>query len=229
MVRVPGVLATAVIIQLSPASHVVAATYGLLEGVVSVPSLVAELRLDDIETGAWLGSAPSREPGAVAKFSFGEASVTQFYYRYDYDPVMQGLDVSRRSRQGELASAGLSQTWRIDDRGRRFTIGYEFARDGKDDLSFIRQGHSINFSGRIPLRWGMDARLEADYGFSNYPEYQGAFDQVSSRRGYAAGLVGTYGLRLRGSLHYTYADEAFDDSVLSRRYKSWGLNLRYTY
>ncbi|MDH3690178.1 MAG: hypothetical protein OEU36_11940 [Gammaproteobacteria bacterium] len=156
---------------------------------------------------------------------------TQFYYRSSGQggfggemPNIRGLNQAT-----ELDAAGLAQVWRFTDGGGQLRLGYEFAHDRTEDLRYVKVGHSLNLSGRFPLRWGLHARMAADYSVNTYPEYEGSSDLVSERWGYSAGLVGSFGARFEGGVHYLHTAEEFDDSVPSYGRRGWGLNLRYIY
>lgn len=204
--------------------------------------LYAELRLD--QGPDWVGG--SRPPDAWGlfrrtladratgheltfgpKITFTKDSAAYLYFRNGRDGVT-APGFKLRSYGDELDRAGLAQIWRIADRGQ-FRIGYEFGREPTEDNGYVGRGHRMNLSSRIPLHWGVHARLEADYSRSAYHQDQGTLGFASSRQEYTAGLVGVFGTRFRGSLLFRYADEDFENSVPSYRRTAWGLNLRYTY
>jgi hypothetical protein len=129
----------------------------------------------------------------------------------------------------ERLSTGLAQTWYLGTRDAELQLGYEFEQGTSEELYERMQGHRINVSGSFPLAWGFNADLAAGYSRYSYPESSGALELQSDRLSVNAGISRMFSTRLSGSLRFNYADEEFDDSPLSYRRHTWGLNFRYRY
>lgn len=176
---------------------------------------------------------PYTDSTTESVFRFGpEVSLTpglstRLYYR-------QGRDTADLLRPygdfefDDVSGAGLSQTWWISDLAN-VELGYEFEQHNATDRPYSMEGHRVNLAGRIPIRWGVHARFEAAYSWNSYPEYFGTAGLESDRRAVSAGLAGSLGEQLSGSVMFHYADETFDDDFLSYRRSAWGLNLHYAY
>ncbi len=148
---------------------------------------------------------------------FTRDDVSEMGYRYQ---PPKAADVWR---------TGLAQIWNLPAWQAEIVLGYEFEQGPSSEFSDGLQGHTLNLRGRIPLRWGFEASLEAGVSRFNYPEYVGSWDLESDRRSIRAGVTRSFTEQLQADFLFMYADEAFDASPLSYRSHTWGLNLRYDY
>ncbi len=124
---------------------------------------------------------------------------------------------------------GLAQIWNLPAWQAQILLGYEFEQGLSSEFSDGLKGHSLNLRGRVPLGWGFEANLEAGVSRQLYPEYGGAWELESDRRSFRAGVSRSFSEQLKADFLFMYADEAFEQSPLSYRSLSWGLNLRYDY
>ncbi len=159
-------------------------------------------------------------------FSAATGSVTRLYYGVTQDYIAQD---TRLTGDVERMRTGLAQTWYLGARDAELQLGYEFEQGPREQLYERMQGHRINVSGSFPLAWGFNADLAAGYSRYTYPESNGSLELQSDRLNVNAGISRMFSTRLSGSLQFNYADEEFDDSPLSYRRHTWGLNLRYRY
>jgi hypothetical protein len=157
--------------------------------------------------------------------------VTAFvYYRHGRETFAaedRKHDVQTRDQTSH--AAGLAQVWQFGGNRGQLRLGYEFESSSALDESYRGAAHTLNLGGRIPLIGGVDARFDAGYSWTNYPEYRGLLDVESYRRAFSAGLSSAVGGNLQANLNYTYADEESEEDLLSYRREVWGVNLLYSY
>ncbi len=162
-------------------------------------------------------------------FSAVPGSVTRLYYGVTQDYIADEVGAYGLAGDVERLSTGLAQTWYLGEGDAEFRLGYEFEQGTSEELYERMQGHRINVSGSFPLAWGFNADLTAGYSRYSYPEPNGSLELQSDRLSVNAGISRMISTRLSGSLRFNYADEEFDDSPLSYRRHTWGLNFKYRY
>jgi hypothetical protein len=162
-------------------------------------------------------------------FSVAPGFSTRLYYGVKQDYITQDVGLYGLAGDVERLSTGLAQTWYLSARDAALQLGYEFEQGTSEEAYERMQGHRINVSGSFPLAWGFNAALAAGYSWYSYPESGGSLEQQSDRLSVNAGISRMFSTRLSGSLQFNYADEEFDDSPLSYRRHTWGLNFRYRY
>jgi hypothetical protein len=152
------------------------------------------------------------------------------YYRYSQDHYDDELlHAGGWLGDGVSSSLGVAQTWHFAGHRGMVRLGYEVGSGQSDDARLRRESQRLNLSSRIPLFWGLRADLEADLSHNVYPDYAGAGAVSGIRREFRAGLSSSFGDSFEAAIQYRFADEDADVDALSRRYESWGMNLRYTY
>ena len=182
---------------------------------------------------SFTGTAPYDTENAVSfgpGFSFTPNTVTQLFYSLSQEQSQDGV-VGRERWGGDSSSqrTGLSQTWFFARQRAQITLGYEFEQSDTEDIYDDLRAHSVVFSSRFPLFWGLSARLNADYAQHSYVDYLGAGDAESDRQLFQATIDHSFTRRLYGEFQFSYLNEEFDDADLSYRRYVWGLNLRYRY
>lgn len=163
------------------------------------------------------------------KLYFSPDSFAQLFYSFARDDVNDGVNSSRWGGDSIAQRSGLSQTWYLARRRAQITLGYGFEQSETEDLYDDLRAHSVIFSSRFPLFWGLSARIYADYAQNSYDNYLGAGDVGSDRKLFLASIDQSLGRGLLGELRFSYMDEDFDDAELSYRRYVWGLNLKYSY
>jgi len=152
------------------------------------------------------------------------------YYRYSQDQYDDELlRAGGWLGDGVSSSLGVAQTWHFAERRGMVRLGYELESGQSDDARLRRESQRLNLSSRIPLFWGLRADLEADLSRNVYPDYAGVGAASGIRREFRAGLSSSFSDSFEAAIQYRFADEDADVDTLSRRYESWGMNLRYTY
>lgn len=165
-----------------------------------------------------------------SKFRVGDNSETYLYYGQDRDELDVAAELYGDFGDAETTRTGLSQTLFFADQQAQVGVGYEYATGDRDDVYRDLEGHEINVSGQLHIGWGISARLEAGYGLYSYGEYEGARGDVNSARtNMRAGIRQSFTPSLSWGAHYSYIDEDFVLSDLSRTRRTWGLNLEYRY
>ncbi|MDH3279648.1 MAG: hypothetical protein OEQ18_00785 [Gammaproteobacteria bacterium] len=132
-------------------------------------------------------------------------------------------------KAADVWRTGLAQIWNLPAWQAQILLGYEFEQGPSSEFSDGLKGHSLNLRGNMPLWWGFEANLEAGVSRQIYPEYGGAWELASDRRSIRAGVSRSFTEQLKADFLFMYADEAFEESPLSYRSHTWGLNLRYDY
>jgi hypothetical protein len=157
--------------------------------------------------------------------------VTAFvYYRHGRESfVAEDRNRELHAHDQTSQAAGLAQVWQLGESKGELRLGYEFESSHALDESYRGAAHTLNLGGRIPLFDGLDARFDAGYSWTNYPEYQGLLDVASYRRAFSAGLSSAARGNFQANIHYTYADEESDEDLVSYRREVWGLNFLYNY
>lgn len=162
-------------------------------------------------------------------FSFTPNTATQFFYSLSEEQSQDDLSTARWGGDSSSQRTGLSQTWFFARQRAQITLGYEFEQGDTEDIYDDLRAHSVVFSSRFPLFWGLSARLKADYAQNSYLDYLGSSDVESDRQLFQATIDHSFTRRLYGEFQFSYLNEEFDDADLSYRRYVWGLNLRYRY
>ncbi len=163
------------------------------------------------------------------QISLTAASTTRIYYGVSRDSMLGDDWRLSLGTNSELSRTGLAQTWYITEREAEVQLGYEFEQGSSEEIYDYVEGHRVNVRGRFPLGEGVDASVAARYSRLSYPEYNGLQDLQSDRLSFRAGINRSFSKRLTGSLHFTYANEDFEDTPVSYLRHAWGLNLKYEY
>lgn len=173
----------------------------------------------DVGTGFTAGPGLSLTPN----------SITRLFVSLSQEQVRDDIDAARWGGDSATQRTGLRQTWFLARRRAQITLDYGFERGDTEDIYDDRRSHSIVLSSRFPLFWGLSARINADYAHNSYLEYLGINDVNSDKQLFQASINRSFTERLYGEFQFSYLNEKFDDSELSYRRYSWGLNLRYQY
>ncbi len=163
------------------------------------------------------------------KFSFVPNSFAQLFVSLSRRQILDERSYGSWGGDSFTQKAGLSQTWFLARRKAQITLGYGFEQGDTEDLYNDLRSHSVVFSSRFPLFWGLSARIQADYAHNTYQDYLGASDANSESQLFLAGINRAFSERLYGEFQFSYLNEDFDDADLSYRRTVWGLNLRYQY
>lgn len=163
------------------------------------------------------------------RFSFSPDVFTDLYYSLEQGEAVDDLNRDRWGGDSLMQRAGLTQTWFLARRKAKITLGYGFEQGDTQDLYDDLRRHSLVFSSRFPLFWGLSARIKADYAQNTYLDYLGAGEAGSDTQMFRAAIDRSFSQRLYGEFQFSYLNEEFDDSDLSYRRYIWGLNLRYRY
>ena len=175
--------------------------------------------------------AYSTETGFSAgpSLSLSPDSVTQLFVSLSQEQVRDDIDTARWGGDSYTQRTGLRQTWYLARHRARITLDYGFEQSDVDDLYDDRRSHGLVLSSRFPLFWGLSARIHADYAHNSYLDYLGFNDVSSDKQLFQASINRSFTERLYGEFRFSYLNEEFDDSELSYRRYSWGLNLQYRY
>ena len=163
------------------------------------------------------------------KFSFLPSSITQLFVSLSRRQMLDEANYDPWGGNSFSQKTGLSQTWFLARRKAQITLGYGFEQGDTEDLYDDRRSHSVVFSSRFPLFWGLSARIQADYAHNTYQDYLGTNGASSEKQLFLAGINRAFSQRLYGEFQFSYLNEDFDDTDLSYRRYVWGLNLRYRY
>lgn len=162
-------------------------------------------------------------------FSVSPNSITHLFHSLSDEQNTNDEYPARWGGDSQAQRTGLTQTWFFARRKAHITLSYEFEQSETQALYEDLSGHSIVFSSRFPLFWGLSARISADYANNSYQEYLGVDDVGSEKQLFQAAIDHSLSRRLYGEFGFSYLNEDFDDSELSYRRYVWGLNLRYRY
>lgn len=177
-------------------------------------------------------SQPYEQESGVSvgpRFSFTPNSFTQLFISLSREQALDELSHDRWGGNSFTQRAGLSQTWYLARPKAQITLGYGFEQGDTQDLYEDLRSHSVVFSSRFPLFWGLSARIQADYAHSAYRDYLGVSEVDSDKQLVLAAINRAFTQRLYGEFQFSYLNEDFDDTDLSSRRYVWGLNLRYRY
>ena len=163
------------------------------------------------------------------KLFFSPDSFAHLYYSFESEDTYDDSATDRWGGDSTAQRAGLNQTWYLARRRAQIILGYGFEQSGSEDLYDDLRAHSVVFSSRFPLFWGLSARIQADYAHNSYDGYLGVSDVDSDRKLFQASIDQSLGRGLLGEFRFSYMDEDFDDPDLSYRRYVWGLNLKYRY
>ena len=163
------------------------------------------------------------------KFSFLPNSFAQLFVSLSQQQVRDDAKYGPWGGDSYTKRTGLSQTWFLARRKAKITLGYGFEQGDTEDLYEDLRSHSVVFSSRFPLFWGLSARIQADYAHNTYQDYLGISGVGSEKQFFLAGISRAFSQRLYGEFQFSYLNEDFDDTDLSYRRYVWGLNLRYRY
>ena len=163
------------------------------------------------------------------QFSFLPNSITQLFVSLSRRQMFDETNYDPWGGNSFTQKTGLSQTWFLARRKARITLGYGYEQGDTEDLYDDLRSHSVLFSSRFPLFWGLSARIQADYAHNTYQDYLGINSVSSEKQLFLAGINRAFSQRLYGEFQFSYLNEDFDDSDLSYRRYVWGLNLRYRY
>ena len=163
------------------------------------------------------------------KFSFLPNSFTQLFVSLSQRQMLDETSYDPWGGDSLKQKAGLSQTWFSARRKAQITLGYGFEQGDTEDLYDDLRSHSVVFSSRFPLFWGLSARIHADYAHNTYQDYLGTSEATSEKQLFLAGIHRAFTERLYGEFQFSYLNKDFDDTDLSYRRAVWGLNLRYRY
>ena len=173
----------------------------------------------EVGTGLYAGSGLSVSPN----------SLTQLFVSLSQQQVREQTDAGTWGGDSFNRRAGLKQTWYMARRRAHITLDYGLEQGDTENLYQDRRSHSIVLSSKFPLFWGLSARINADYAHNTYQDYLGAADVSSDTQLFQASINRSFSERLYGEFQFSYLNEDFDDSELSYRRYSWGMNLRYKY
>lgn len=163
------------------------------------------------------------------RFSFTPNSFTQLFVSLSREQALDEINHGPWGGDSFTQRTGLSQTWYLARPRAQITLGYGFGRGETEDLYADLRSHSVVFSSRFPLFWGLSARIQADYAQNAYRDYLGVSEVDSEKQLFLAGINRAFTQRLYGEFQFSYLNEDFDDANLSYRRYVWGLNLRYRY
>lgn len=163
------------------------------------------------------------------RFAFSPNTFTNLFYSLGQGQSLDDLNRDRWGGDSSTQRAGLTQTWFLARRKANITLGYGFEQSETEDLYQDLRAHSLAFSTKFPLFWGLSARIQADYALNTYDDYLGAGEVESDRQMFRAAINREFSRRLYGEFRFSYLNEEFDDTELSYRRYVWGLNLRYRY
>ena len=163
------------------------------------------------------------------RFSFLPNSFTQLFVSLSRRQMLDETYHDPWGGDSFTQGTGLSQTWFLARRKAQITLGYGFEQGDTEDLYDDRRSHSVVFSSRFPLFWGLSARIQANYAHNTYQDYLGTNGANSEKQLFLAGIHRAFSQRLYGEFRFSYLNEDFGNTDLSHRRTVWGLNLRYQY
>lgn len=193
--------------------------------------LVASLRYE-FRTVLLDGDTYSRSHALTAgtQIGFTRGTTTDFYYRYTRDVFTnKGFDPAMSSRDADNHVLGLAQTWYFADRKGQLRVGYEFQDNVSEGLNFRMKGHKISVGATVPVGWGVQANISADYGHERYPDFQGPDIRKTDRQGLNAGLLKWLNRHFLARLDYAYTNEGSNYEILSYRRETLGGSISYVY
>ena len=110
-----------------------------------------------------LGQPYEQETGLSVgpKFSFTPNSFTQLFVNLSREQVFDDINYGPWGGDSFTQRTGLNQTWYLARPKAQITLGYGFEQGDTEDLYKDLRGHSVVFSSRFPLFWGLSARIRA--------------------------------------------------------------------
>lgn len=192
-----------------------------------VASLKYELRAVLVDEDMY-----SRSHALTAGTQIGltRGTTTHFHYQYTRDVFAnKGFDRALSSRDADNHVLGLSQVWYFANRKGQVRAGYEFQDNVSEGVNFRMKGHKFSAGGTVPVGWGVQANLGAEYSHGRYPEFQGPVIRKTDRWGFNAGLSKWLGRFFLLRLDYAHTDEDSSYEILSYRRGILGVSISYVY
>jgi len=167
---------------------------------------------------------------AGTQIGFTQNTTTHFDYRYTRDIFMdKGFDPAMSSRDADNHVLGFAQVWYFADRKGQVKVGYEFQNNDSEGVNFRMKGHKFSVGGTVPVGWGVQANIGADYSREPYPDFQGPVIKKTERWGFNAGLSRWFSQRFLARLDYAYTNEDSSYEILSYRRDILGGSISYVY
>lgn len=152
------------------------------------------------------------------------------YYRFTLDDFEdEGFDPAISSRDADNQAVGAGLTWYFADRKGSLRLGYEYQTNQADGLNFDFEGHKVALAVSVPVAWGIQGTIEADYARETYDQFQGPARRKTDRWRAGASLSRWLWRGLFGKLTFGYTDE--DSSYAALSYRRWiiGASVGYSY
>ncbi len=167
---------------------------------------------------------------AGSQIGFTPETTTHAYYRFTRDDFRdEGFNPALSSRDADNHAVGLAQVWYFANRKGQVRVGYEFQDNRADGLNFEMEGHKLSLGGSLPVGWGMQATLGADYSRESYPKFQGPVRRKTDRRGFTAGLSKWFTRHILGRLDFAFTNEGSTYDLLTYRRWVFGGSVAYVY